>query len=239
MNHWLRPHYQEGGGEPYLFYAVFGNFPARMAPLSAGRYRSSGLPAGLTLDQQEPDFFRQGVVWQQLEQSNPRAASVVGRAHGCLVLRGQPEEPKLLDYFRDTVGLLTYLLDQGGVALYDPFALRWWEPSEWMEEAFRPGEPRPATHVVILSSDEEPGVWLHTRGMRKFGRPDLSMRGLEASSLGLYAGLFRRLIEFGALGGIIAEGQEVRVAGLPFGLHCYHQGSLDDPDFNNVHIEIR
>ena len=92
MSHWLRPHYQEGGGEPYLFYAVFGNFPTRMAPLSASRYRSSGLATGLTLDHQDPDYFREGLLWEQLEQSNPRAASVVSRAGGCLVLRGQPHE---------------------------------------------------------------------------------------------------------------------------------------------------
>ncbi len=37
----------------------------------------------------------------------------------------------------------------------------------------------PRQHVVILTSEEcsgdgRPLTWFHTRGMRKFGRPDLS-----------------------------------------------------------------
>jgi hypothetical protein len=26
---------------------------------------------------------------------------------------------------------------------------------------------------------------------------------------------------------------------LPAGLMCHHGGSVEDPDFNNVHVEIR
>jgi len=35
------------------------------------------------------------------------------------------------------------------------------------------------------------------------------------------------------------EGQEIRMAALPPGLICHHAGSLDDPDFNNMHVKIR
>ncbi len=157
-----------------------------------------------------------------------------------MVLRGRVGDPEMLDYFRDTIGLLTYLLDQGGTVLYDPYQWRWWSPAEWKSEAFRPGEPRPNRHVAILvSPQEQETVWLHTRGMLKFGRPDLSMRGVWRGSEGLYQELFNRFIEFQALGGLIEEGREVTMAGLPFGLRCYHQGHPDDPDFNNVHVEIR
>jgi len=40
------------------------------------------------------------------------------------------------------------------------------------------------------------------------------------------------------MGGIIAEGQEIRIAGLPPGMTCHLRGTVDDPDFDNVHIEI-
>ena len=51
--------------------------------------------------------------------------------------------------------------------------------------------------------------------------------------------LCNRFIEFQAEGGRIPEGQEVRMATLPTGLTCRHRGQIDDPEFNNVHVEIR
>lgn len=241
MESWLRPHYRPGGGDARIFYVVFGRFPSSLRPLSRKRYRCEGVPAGLTLDFQEPGRFRgSGPIWELLQEENPRCAAAVASAPGCMALRGLIPDPPLLDYFRDTVGLLTYLLDQGGVALYDPFSLRWWEPGEWREVAFRCGQPRPHRHVVILTSEEPEGtVWLHTRGMLKFGRPDLSLKGLSPDTLTLYVEMVNRFIHFQALGGQIEEGQQVKLVGLPFGLRCYHQGGMEDPNFNNFHVEIR
>jgi hypothetical protein len=51
--------------------------------------------------------------------------------------------------------------------------------------------------------------------------------------------MFNRFIGLQTEGGHIPEGQEIRMASLPPGLTCHHGGSLDDPDFNNVHVEIR
>jgi hypothetical protein len=30
----------------------------------------------------------------------------------------------------------------------------------------------------------------------------------------------------------------IRMRGLPDGMHCHHAGSIDDTDYNNVHIAI-
>ncbi len=48
-----------------------------------------------------------------------------------------------------------------------------------------------------------------------------------------------RFIEMQAFGEMVPEGQPIRMRGLPTGIVCHHQGDYDDPDFNNVHIEIR
>jgi hypothetical protein len=42
-----------------------------------------------------------------------------------------------------------------------------------------------------------------------------------------------------ANGGLIPEGEEIRISSLPTGLICHRAGDLDDPDFNNSHVEIR
>lgn len=138
------------------------------------------------------------------------------------------------------MGLLTFLLDHGGITVYDPCMFHWWEPEEWRHRIFDPAGPVPRHHVVILTSEElNPALtWFHTRGMRKFGRPDLSIHNVPARRNDAIIDLIERFIELQAFGGIIEEGQAIRMKSLPAGMTCHHEGDLDDPDFNNVHVEI-
>jgi hypothetical protein len=244
---WPRKFYQRPGGKPFLFYAVFGAFP-EMPALSRQEYRSNGVFPGLQLSHYDrgkhPDVldgFRQGYLWDELKEHRLALAETVRAAGECLVLRGELEDQSDLKYLRDTVGLLTFLLDHGGVTVYDPQMFHWWEPEEWRERAFRPGGAVPRHHVIILTSDELEDVsltWFHSRGMRKFGRPDLSVRRAPPQYREAVIDLFERFIEFQAFGGVIEEGQEIRMKTLPKGMICHHAGDLDDPDFNNVHVEI-
>ena len=47
-----------------------------------------------------------------------------------------------------------------------------------------------------------------------------------------------RLVNMQVQGAVVPEGQAVRMKGIPAGWVCSHRGSLDDPDYNNVHIAI-
>jgi hypothetical protein len=40
------------------------------------------------------------------------------------------------------------------------------------------------------------------------------------------------------LGAVISEGREIKMRSFPSGWRCHHRGDLDDPDFNNRHVEI-
>jgi hypothetical protein len=117
---------------------------------------------------------------------------------------------------------------------------KWWSAHEWREHAFEPAGAVPRHHVVILVSDEpdERSRWYHTRGMLKFGRPDLSVHGVVPELEPAVKDLCERFIEMQAFGAVIPEGQEVRMNGLPPGWRCRHGGDLDDPEFNNRHVEI-
>jgi hypothetical protein len=244
---WPRKFYQGPGGQPFLFYVVFGAFP-QVPDLSRQEYRSNGVFPGLQLSHYDRgkhpgvlDGFQQGYLWDKLKRHTPGLAEAVQEAGECLLLKGELEDRNDLNYLRDTVGLLTFLLDHGGIVVYDPQMFHWWEPGEWKERVFRPGGAVPRHHVVILTP-EEPGdvslTWFHTRGMRKFGRPDLSVHRVPPQYREAVIDLFERFIEFQAFGGSIEEGQEVRMKTLPRGMTCHHAGDLDDPDFNNVHVEI-
>ncbi len=245
LTHWPRPHFRRGGGDPFLFYVVYGSLPSDPT-ISRGKYRCDGIPDGIDLIAYGPssnpeavDSFRHGYLWEEFNRKTPDLAAAVKRQTGCLVIRGSITDPSDLNYFRDVVGLVTWLLDSGGVALYDPQMFKWWEPSDWRTEVFDSATASPGHHVTILvSEDDGQTEWFHTRGMRKFGRPDLSVRRVSQEFRDTIIDLCNRFIEYQALGGVIAEGEEIRMRSVPAGMICSHQGDFDDPDFNNVHVEI-
>jgi hypothetical protein len=186
------------------------------------------------------EMFRTRHMWDKLQETDPDLAAVVDDADGCVALLGTIPDPPNLNYLRDVVGLITFFLDQGGVAVYDPQMLRYWAPRVWRQRVFDPAGPAPLSHTVILTSeDARPDCsWFHTRGLRKFGRPDLSVRNVGPGYREAVIDLFIRLIEFQAAGGVIRENQQIRTAALPAGGGAHHVGSLEDPDFNNLHLEL-
>jgi hypothetical protein len=242
---WPRPHFAPGGGDALLFYAVFGRFDLTR-PLSRSKYRTSGMPVWLELMHYDRDKqpevitgYQSGKVWGLLKRDTPITAAEAEAAPQCVALRAEVKDPPTLDYFRDTIGIVAWLLDAGGLSVYDPQMLWLWSGDEWREEAFNTGEPNPDRHTVILTSPEGDGTtWYHTRGMRKYGRPDLSVHRVGESHAAAVAELLERFVEMQALGAVVPEGEPVRMKVLPPGGVCRHRGSLDDPDFNNVHVEV-
>ena len=242
---WPRRHYVPGGREAFLFYVVFGRVDVTRK-LSRAKYRCDGIPDGIEIMAYGPDQhpevvagFRVGNIWDQLVTSAPDLARAVLAQDSCLVLRGQIPDPPTLNYLRDVVGFLTFTLDAGGVAIHDPQMFGWWSPRDWRTHIFDSGSAAPRHHVVILFSEDGDGTeWFHTRGLRKFGRPDLSIHKVPPQHRDAIIELCNRFIELLAFGGIVPEGQEIRVTSLPSGMRCFHRGSEDDPDFNNVHLEI-
>lgn len=241
---WPRPHFAPGGGDALLFYAVFGDFDLTQ-PLSKSKYRASGVPEWLELARLDRagqpgalTRYQSGAVWDVLKRDMPLVADEAERAPQCVALRAEVKDPPTLDYFRDVIGVVTWLLDAGGVSVYDPQMLWLWAADEWRDEAFGPGEPNPDRHTTIMVTPEDGTSWYHTRGMRKYGRPDLSVRGVGEAHADAVSSLIERFVEFQALGGRIADGEAATGPALPPGGVFRHGGSLDDPDFNNVHVAV-
>ena len=245
MADWDRSFFRPGGGDAFISYLIFGQF-GQMAACSASRYDTAGLPAGvevaMRLRTERPDAFQpweSGTFGMQLREAGLFEA--VADAPAMLQLQGSVSDPGSLAYLRDSIGVAKCLLDQGGVAILDPQALKWWTPPAWTAQIFDAHEPQPRQHAVILVSEDEgdPSLnWYHTRGMRKFARPDLSIHAVPRDLEPAVIDLLNRFIEMEAFGAIVEDGQPIRMASLPDGLTCHPQGDFDDPAFNNVHIEI-
>lgn len=243
---WQREFYVSGGGNPLLFYAVHGKFEQ---PLDLDRqfYRSAGVPSELSVNilsrenNEYTNFYVEGYLGNELQEQGKELYDAVISSPECLIIAGEIPDPSNLNYLRDTIGFVMATLDQGGIAVCDPQRLTWWSRDSWEEELFDPESAAPKQHVIILSSLEEHNqnlTWIHTRGMRKFGRPDLSIRNVPQKYFEAACQVCNRFIDNQAFGMVVPEGQEIRVEGLPDGMTCRHKGDLDDPDFNNVHIEM-
>ena len=248
LKSWPRPHFEPGGGNPLLFFVVFGAFDLEQ-PLSSSKYRSAGpadwLDVGHATRAQAPELFAEyqsPPMWDLFTRDAPVTAAEALKVPELVEVRAKVPDPPTLDYFRDTIGVVTWLLDCGGLSIYDPQRLWLWSADEWRSEIFKPGEPRPQEHTVILISAEEADAslsWLHTRGMRQYGRPDLSVHSVGHSHMDAVTQMIERFINMQAQGAVIPDGQEIQMGGLPPGGVCRLAGSLDDPDFNNTHVEIK
>jgi hypothetical protein len=241
---WERPRFEAGGADAFLLYVLYGEFAAN-APVSRLEYRTEGLPAGvevrkLTQEQSSDLPFIAGEIAKVVREESPEIFDQAVAAPECLMIKGAVADPPNLNYLRDTIGMIAWWFDHGAVAALDVQRLKLYEPTAWWLDLFAPFPLRIANHVVILASEEAGGTrWLHTRGMRKFGRPDLSIHRVGLEQQGAVVEMINRFIAWQAEGGRVAEGQEIRIEGLPGGMTCHHCGSVDDPYFNNSHLEIR
>ena len=241
---WPRPYWQPNDETAVLHFYVFGRFADDLA-IPAARYASGGLPEGVALQRFGHNALRgwegyplKGALGELLKEDAPDAFDKARAAPEVLVVRGDLRDRDNLDYLRDTLGVLAGLLDVGGSAILDPQILTLFDADAWRRHYLVAGGAPPRNHVLIVRNAEEtPGrSMIHTRGLRKFGRPDLSFRQVPDAQAGQAGVLCERLVELQALGAHFIEGQPLEVDGLPGNLIAHPGGRLDDPRFNNTHV---
>src|SRR4051812_5599858 len=226
---WARPQFEAGGGDALLFFALYGEFLSSIE-LSGETYRTAGVPEGIDIRKlnrsQTAEYpFTSGAIGPLLRPEQPDLFAQIRGVPECLIIQVSISAPPDLNYLRDTIGVATYFVDHGGVAIIDPQQFKLYAPEAWRKEIFQPQPPDLGNHVVILLSDEPSGGrWFHTRGLRKFGRPDLSMHKVPPHYERAVIEMFNHFILFQAEGGRIGEGENVRLPSLPPGLSCHHGG---------------
>lgn len=244
---WPRPYWQPGEEEAVLQFYVFGKFEPELL-IPSPRYGSPGLPAGVEIQRFQNAVLRRwegyplhGALGGILKEDAPEAYDQARLAPDVLVVRGNVKDEATLDYLRDTLGVLAGMLDVGGTAVLDPQILTLFDAAHWRRHYLVKDGAPPRHHVLILHSADEASdrAWIHTRGMRKFARPDISLRNVPANAVDRAGALCERLVELLSLGAHFSAGQELEVDGVPGGLVAQPGGSLDDPEFNNTHVAFR
>jgi len=244
---WPRPYWKPSDEQAVLLFFVFGAFPEDMV-IPAARYGSPGLPEGVELQRFQNAVLSRwegyplsGALGELLREDNAEAFKEAKAAPHVVAIRGRFPDRDRLDYLRDTLGVVAALTDIGGKAVVDPQILTLFDAAAWREHYLVPGGAPPRHHVLILCSPEETKgrSWIRTRGMRKFGRPDISLTNVPDREIDRAGALSERFVELGALGAHFDPAQPIEVDGVAGGLSVELSGDEEDPRFNNTHAAMR
>lgn len=240
---WQRPHWHPSDEKIVLQFYVFGKFSSVRVPSDG--YGSQGLPQGVELSSHHHAALRpwegyplKGNLGRMFKADVPETYKRAVDTPEVLVVRGTIPDSPDTGYLRDTLGVLAGLLDIGGVAILDPQILTLFDADGWREHYLVKGGAPLRNHLLIMRDDDgAPGRhWIHTRGMRKFGRPDISLRNVPTGEVDRAGALCLRLVELQALGARFVDGQAIEADGVPGGLVAHLGGDMDAPDFNNSYV---
>lgn len=244
---WPRPYWQPSDESGVLLFFVFGSFAEDVA-IPAMKYGSPGLPAGVEMQRMQNVVLSKwegyplaGALGELLREDNPEAFKQAKDAPHVMVIRGRFPDRDDLGYLRDTLGVVAGLTDVGGSVVVDPQILTLFSAAEWRAHYLIKGGAPTRHHVLILCSPEETKgrSWIRTRGMRKFGRPDVSITNVPDAEIDRVGALAERFVDLGALGTHFEDGQVVEVDGVAGGLTVRLDADENDPRFNNSHAAIR
>jgi hypothetical protein len=242
LPHYPRPDFRPGGDDAELIYVVYGRFDLTTLDVRAREYHAAGLPGDLKpmllgLDD-ELCALGLGPEMKAFSRLTPAEDAAMRAAPACVVLFGHVHDPADLDYLRDVVGIVMALAERGGVAVLDAGMFELFSPAEFRARVFdHVGEAWRFVSILMTPEENLAGsVWLHTRGMRHFGRPDLSVHGVIVDHLEAETALVNDLIVRLASGEQLADGQSVSVPGAAY--QVKRMGDLEDTDFDNAHYEL-
>lgn len=214
---WTRPLWTAGGGDAEVAVVAFSEMP--LPPdftLAEDRHGapSAGVPEPLDLRtvsaEDNPEWIRgffEGGLLESAKLDLGWEQPPVERARHAHYVSGSFPDPSDLDHLQATWALLRALTEAGAFALLDLRATRWLASEDVGALALdAPFDlDREITIVVETDSPEQSPLVCHTRGLRKFGRPDLLILLEEGQDAEEAAGLLVALAE------PLAQGEQVGV----------------------------
>ena len=239
-----RPYYSDIGYEPLLFYVIFGVGGSDLA-VSREKHKVNGIPEGLeiyTVKRPDDDEYMNamlgGSIAGILMRSEPELYNAALASDVWTVLRGEITNDSTLDYMQDTIGIVQALAEQGAAAILDLQTFSLFSADEWNDTYFA-REFDPYAHADILVSETDNGVWLHTRGMRKFGRPDISLENVPTDCSETALQLVNQMIYYAVMGAFYYQDSKFNIPnGVNYIVHPTFVGDMECPDFNNCYYRI-
>lgn len=257
---WPRPHLDplrepSPADRADLFYVVVGPPPVQPLPLSRQRHHVDRLESELTISthrrEEDPEWFDgwfHGPLGWQIDGLFANPDELRG-SPSLTVVRGTFPDGPDLNYLRNTIGVVSAIADTPGtLAVFDAPAVNWWRLGEWRAAFVDRSDFQIADHIFITVTDDarhHPGLWTHTRGMRKFARPELEIRHLPGEydtrnpAIRASGHVINGIAAYLAQGAILRDGQNMHLPGTDAVVTFSHR---DDEEtrrhFNNSSLEI-
>ena len=184
-----------------MYFVVFGA-EADLLEIDGDLHRVDEVPDGIDAHELGPEWvasFFEPPMGEQLRLADPETAEACEATESCIVVTGTVDDP--------VDARLPAQLDRHHHRRPRHRRHRRAQPAD--AHPLRPrhvARPRSSTPTARLAPparddpvlrrgrDTGPGCWVHTRGLRVFGRPDLSMHGVEPDALEATGTLFNALI---------------------------------------------
>ena len=240
-----RPYYEDLNYRPLLFYVIFGVKDEELT-VSRERHQVDAFPDGLEFmmynKSEHSEYMSSmlgGTLGEVLDERNHDLYEAVCNTDRWAVIRGEVQQDEDLHYMRNAIGFVQALVESGAVGVLDLQTFNLYTAQEWTDHIFMP-EFHPYAHVDVLVSETEDGAcWVHTRGMRKFGRPDIGVEGVLKGELDNAVEVVQQLLYYGVLGAFFSR---------PVKLHTNSERTyivrpgfvedFDNPDYNNSYYRI-
>lgn len=241
-----RPYYNDRKMRPYLYYVVFGVSAGELT-VSRERHHVDCFPEGLDfiqLKKPENEAYMNdllgGALGNILRKANPELYERIMETRRWAVIRGEISQDSDLHYMRNAVGFVQALVESGAEGVLDLQTLSLFSSQEWTDKIFSPDFDPYAHAVILVSEGEKEGTfWLHTRGLRKFGRPDISMKQVPENETELCAQVVNQMIYYSALGAFFERPVKLHTSnGMTCVVNPVFIDDPENPDFNNSYYKI-
>lgn len=205
-----RQYYVNINYRPYLFYVVFGADKSKLR-ISKTKYNVESIPDGLDImvitrseHQKYMDALISGELADRLKSDDPILYEQSILSENWAIINGEIKNDKTLDYLRDTVGIVQAFIDTGAVGILDLQTKSLISPEDFGNVFKKPADPY--AHVKLYKSASENGAARFlTMGCLKLGRPDISIKNIDADSLTDAAEIISQLIYFGSRGAFFTD----------------------------------
>ena len=241
-----RPVYEKKGYNSFVYYVAFGLCTDNV-DVYPEQHHVTGIPEGvkllgITKDMIHADFkgYVSGAFGEALENKDPELAKKVHENGKAMQIMGEVEDDSSLSYLVSSVGIVEALCDMGAIAVLDMHLCRWYTPEEWHKDVFEK-VTNPFTHISPMMGKQEDGIWLHTRGMRKFGRPDISISGVPEDDLQAAQEMAQEMVPIQAIGGAWLDKvitYQTCKGDAKLNPHDYYTEGMDNPMYNNNFFDI-
>ncbi|MFR3783098.1 MAG: hypothetical protein ACLTXR_04690 [Clostridia bacterium] len=122
-------------------------------------------------------------VGKILKEEQPELYEKIQKENIWAVINGEIMQDDNLKYLRNTIGIVQAFLDTGAIAVLDMQTFSLYSAEEFTEKIFSK-DLDVYSHVKnLISKMEDKNIWLHTRGLHKFGRPDVSIENIDESEV--------------------------------------------------------